>query len=1613
MKKIIKIFSLVIFIILIFGITTSNATDLTVTKNTTAKTMLDHLNANTSNRLTGLTSNIKNGNAYLYCRNYKLSLVSTAKYKLATSGLITYRTDYESKTDKENAVENNEYIKAYIIAGGNYDKYPDRQRAWWYSLGQISTKNDVYKIAEVYQEYKKTEVDFRVEEVEENESKIIDNNIMIYGPIKVYYSYKKATSGNYSDEFGGFNYAFYNGDEIISSGVELVNSSYETIESSLNNSKYYEVRTDAYNNEELYIKVDLSVLNNINNIQLKIQEISNNYLVSVYEIEGTYTIDQTHVIYCMDCQEYIESATKGTAYNCVRRTVDLLEINGRYYKYAYYTTMYNVSDVSNIKNVICTDIKGNQTTRYNSELDNTTSKYYVYWEGKLLYGGGSYDGAVDCLYELTTLNGTRYVCKCGWPDSNNSYQARQEHANTHIDVKYQYTKYYFSEYNGNGCAKVRYKGTYESQPLFIIDSKTSTTTTEKEIEIDIPLTTSIEITKTWQDYDHAYNLRPETLKFNIFRSTDKSTWEKLTENTDYKLTIESKEGNTWKILITDLMRLNNEGKQYFFKVEEQELVCYQASYPDGKEPTYNEDISNWYIDIENSLKEIDISGYVWLDGQTGIKPAVTNNGVMDNGETRMENITVYLYYKNPKTGEVSKIETAKTDANGYYEFKDKEIGCYYVEFEYDGINYEDTGDGGDSKAFETDGDRNTFNARFKTITYGKAIAGTTNAVTTLNYNYANNKSTLITAKEGNINEEIIYDNSEKPICIKTKEVNDKFIMNAYTTKKEPELYKADTTNLNLGLVKRGTDIALSTDVYDAIVTINGQATDYTFNKEDESSIVIGSTQTSEEVSYNLNLYSSDYNYRIRNYVSNDGFKENDYITDEVPEGVKTGDELKVYVEYELNLQNQSSKTTKINEVKYTYDSKYSFLGLTDSSYTVQNDKAKNVLTIDLNGLELTDGQTKTLHLIFEVNNNDGLITGNFSNKAEITSYSTDEGLIDVDSQPGNFVNSNQVEDDCDTAGGLSINVVENTVRSLTGKVFDSDNNQNVNDVIVQLIELKTVNGKVYEYIWQETVSGTGKGLRLNAAGTALEEYTYTKADGTYEFIGVIPGDYIVRFIYGDGTTYDMTGNVIKYNGQDYKSTEDANYNTEWYNSSSYTSGASVARDNEARRLETMAYSVEIDAQKGVLLKLLNNVTVDDLNETEKKVIIATYNNLYDPDITEVTTEVINKLLKEQVLKNTWMCAETSKIKVAVDTEIVTNTSTSTTVNGITKNYVSEISNINLGLELRPVTKIELEKYITGFKLTAANGQTLVNAYIDVNEYLNDPTNISNKVQGIRDNVTILGTVWQYEVAPTEINTIVDGASLEFEYTLVVKNTGDTDYLSSELANTYNNNDIGTYKNTLASKATEIKGYMRNGTYITNIGNALGDSYYVGGTNGEKVLTEVTNIRDYVNNDLTFVFAYEGKVEIDNDENLSHTHRILRDDYSMQEATISTILKTTEATGKMSNTDSAVMYTVTLGKNPISSTGNLNFENYIAEVMSYTNAAGRRTMTSTPGNAEIIDHEYRTGKSHEIDEADTARIQIGAATGEDGKTNYIIIIAVVAGIAIIATGAFVVKKYVIK
>lgn len=390
----------------------------------------------------------------------------------------------------------------------------------------------------------------------------------------------------------------------------------------------------------------------------------------------------------------------------------------------------------------------------------------------------------------------------------------------------------------------------------------------------------------------------------------------------------------------------------------------------------------------------------------------------------------------------------------------------------------------------------------------------------------------------------------------------------------------------------------------------------------------------------------------------------------------------------------------------------------------------------------------------------------YLNQAEIVSYTTGGGLVDEDSAPGNaFLEENKVryEDDTDEANGIQINrKEENKGRSISGKVFEDSNkdgtiknakkeNENgVNDVIVQLIELVEIDGKQYEYIWQETVAGSNTVKTTDRNGYSGKSYSFTDDDnknkaGEYKFTqGIIPGNYIVRFIYGDGSTYDITGNTLTYNGEDYKSTYvDYDYNAPWYNNTSLNGEKSKAVDNEARRLKVMSYAVDVDGKKGAELAKLDGDT---------------------------NTEGL-----KDVLANTWMCAETLKIKMPVDTDIKENVSNDSTVdNGNAPNTENtQFNNVNFGLMERPKTKLVLEKHITGLtvKPVASGVNLIANATADINKILDQGEGDQIQLEGQRDGLSATKSgrtnrgLWSLQTDTTEL---AQGADAYITYTYVIK-----------------------------------------------------------------------------------------------------------------------------------------------------------------------------------------------------------------------------------------------------
>lgn len=860
-------------------------------------------------------------------------------------------------------------------------------------------------------------------------------------------------------------------------------------------------------------------------------------------------------------------------------------------------------------------------------------------------------------------------------------------------------------------------------------------------------------------------------------------------------------------------------------------------------------------------------------------------------------------------------------------------------------------------------------------------------------------------------------------------------------------------DINFGLYKKFFDLNLGTDVEKAEVEINGQKTAYTYDQILDGMLDKDLREklyktTDDKVDYNLYLAYSDYYYRIDDYkVPGDTNSLGQPYGEALPDKKDADTELQVYVTYKLQINNQSTQHSATGvKVKYSYDDGYEYVG-SNGEATV-SDEGHNILTIS-NINNVVSGEPKEITLKFKVKkNNDGTFvkapsdTSKYTNMAEIIEYSTEEGrLVDADSAPGNtFLGENNPtdrrEDDTDTANGIVINF-KNEERSISGKVFEdsnknstqNDGEQGVNNVIVQLIELVEINKQQYEYIWQETVAGSDTVKTTATSGGRGETYNVSNSDGEYKFTQrIIPGNYIVRFIYGDGRTYTTTGNTLKCNGEDYKSTYvDYNYNAEWYNNTSLNGENSKAVDNEARRLKVMSYAVDVDGTKGAELALLSKrIGTDD-----------------------------DKL--KAVLDNTWMCAETLKIKVPVDPSVLVDengekeeklsiTENSTSVKkpeSQDNQYKVTFDNVNLGLMERPKTKLVLEKHITGLTIKpVASGVNLIaNATADINEILAQGEGNAIQLEGQRDGLSATKSgrtnrgLWYLQTDTTEL---AQGADAYITYTYVIKNEGEQDYLSASLIEKYREDKDGSYKAYLETLEGMVKEQIKSKGFTK--GEYLSGSYYRKNDNAftpTPVQASVEQIQEALNPKVKFVNSTTDFTKADRnvgnkypyynrDGELQENNNNIKEIITSKEETSKKLLQTGKTLKEINDknekkdfinntmdTSKKLVVSVGLSASEIENGG--VYDSYIAQVTHYTNAAGRRDQ-STPANLSYV-HSEDTGitldKYNEEDEFWAETFRITKPTGEDKITPVQIAIITISAVAVLGVGIILIKKFVLK
>lgn len=1119
-----------------------------------------------------------------------------------------------------------------------------------------------------------------------------------------------------------------------------------------------------------------------------------------------------------------------------------------------------------------------------------------------------------------------------------------------------------------------------------------------------------------------------------------------------------------KITVT----LKRKGNTYTIHKAEKEDTVTDDEFKAGEVTLINHEL---VLNIKD-IPIMNLGGIVWTEKiKTGKEQPDINNTYSESDDEALGGVTVRLLDENDKT--VATTKTAEKDGQevtylnnlgkegtvklkqGQYLFTKLDDGTNYipvgtdykVEIDYDGITYNPLINPDTSMLYKNKEDnKGVFSKITSEEDHGladgtKTIFGTenetqskTNGGYTINYTLQD---------EENIPDKAIYSNVEK-------DGKQAFV----TARSEKYLQKTDdwkTTwkdnngvgeinldsyafDINFGLYKKFFDLNLGTDVDSAEIEINGQKTAYTYDQILDGMLDKDLKEklyktTDDKVDYNLYLAYSDYYYRIDDYkVPGDTNSLGQPYGEALPNKKDKNTELQVYVTYALQINNQSTQHNATGvKVKYSYDEGYEYVG--DVEGTV-NDEKNKILTIS--NINLVPGESKKITLKFKVKKNeDGTFfkkpsdTSKYTNVAEIVEYSTTEGrLVDADSAPGNtFLGENKPttrrEDDTDTANGIVIRFKENAERSISGKVFeDSDKNstqngeeQAVNDVIVQLIELVEINNKQYEYIWQETVAGSNTVKTTATSGGRGETYNVSNSDGEYKFTQrIIPGNYIVRFIYGDGRIYEIKGNTLTYNGEDYKSTYvDYDYNAKWYNDTKIgekylydekNNDISKAVDNEARRLKVMSYAVDVDGTKGKKLDLLD-ADIEKLSREEK----AT--------------------LEEEVIPSTWMCAETLKIKMPVDTDIKDNTSDTTEVGNGSSPTISntQFNNVNFGLMERPKTKLVLEKHITGLtvKPVASGVNLIANATADINKILDQGEGNQIQLEGQRDGLSATKSgrtnrgLWYLQTDTTEL---AQGADAYITYTYVIKNEGEQDYLSASLIEKYGEDKDGSYKAYLETLEGIVKEQIKSKGFTK--GEYLSGSYYRKNDNAftpTLVQASVEKLQEALNPKVKFVNSTTDFSKTDRNSNIKYAYYDTNGNMQENDSSINEIITSTKGTGKMElngrDTSKKLVVSVGLSASEIENGG--VYDSYIAQVTHYTNAAGRRDQ-STPANLSYV-HSEDTGitldKYNEEDEFWAETFRITKPTGEDKITPVQIAIITISAVAVLGVGIILIKKFVLK
>ena len=830
-----------------------------------------------------------------------------------------------------------------------------------------------------------------------------------------------------------------------------------------------------------------------------------------------------------------------------------------------------------------------------------------------------------------------------------------------------------------------------------------------------------------------------------------------------------------------------------------------------------------------------IAGTAFLDEHEEKDSSASANGKIDAGEPLLKGIKVTLYEADgtlatlvQRKGE-SRTNPTITDNNGYYEFRGVDaLKKYYVEFEYNGMEYQIT----ESRnvAFNSEEwsktskagseDRGKIQSQYGEISpntkaydyyeikglYEEIANYTLNCINKQNrypseseqYDYIRG---LHGAYDKEINDKITYmenckvkayagysSQGSKSQTYPHKDVGDRFIINTGSMnygKNEIEFAKdmikilyPGQLQIHIGLVQRASaDLSLRTDIVDTTVSMNRYDTKYDYYKK------LGS--------YHQYIYEEDYNY---SKTPND-------------QGIAfyTEDNVHFYMTYEITVENATSQTTGVLEIVDYYNKEFSFnpqgytttkgnyipaftswVGETapnpyntnqNAGYGISVDSASRYgaakggtdeykeLYIHVNKTPIASGTSGALHIRVTLEltgnsdnakevllrmleqkntNTDKAKSWLIGNYAEINAYWTEGAYLDMDSKPGNFniaeyenasakyseamvnyligngdkeqasrlVNlwfnrMKEIQEDDAWYVGMTLTNSGNK-RILSGNVWEAISNE-----VKSSLDLQSEYGSRYLTYLQE--NGL-KDIKVELVELLKEKYqdnengatqivrgtTTTDENGRYEFKSYIPGDYVVRFVYGgtDSTTVskltkntfepDADADFLPINGQYYQSTKANPYtNNEkyWYKEKDVAENG-VLVDTASSNLLTR-YSDAYDDSYSRRTQMLSQI--DEKVETQPAVSQTSSDYNYEGVISV-----------ESTWHNDPIYAYTSTMELEVEY-------IRPGLAGNNKNpwYKYEVNNIDFGVTPRAYNDVGITKYVSNIKLYNQDGAKIV------------------------------------------------------------------------------------------------------------------------------------------------------------------------------------------------------------------------------------------------------------------------------------------------------------------